>query len=126
MSVGGTRPRNLKLMSIRLPVPALVSILHRASGFLLFLALPFLLLALQRSLHSQEQFEQILRVFQHPVLKLLLWVSLVVFTHHFLAGIRHLAMDAHMGTRLAEARLTGKLILLLDVILSVMVVCWLW
>jgi hypothetical protein len=40
--------------------------------------------------------------------------------------MRHLAMDVHWGTKLAMARLTGRLVLMLDGILSVMVVCWLW
>ena len=46
------RPKHLALSQIRLPLPGLVSILHRVSGMLLFLVLPLLLWALQYSLRS--------------------------------------------------------------------------
>jgi len=120
------RPKNLNLLSIRLPVPAVVSILHRASGFLLFLALPVLLLAFQASLQSAEGFEQVLRALHHPLAKLAQWGLIVAFAHHFLAGLRHLAMDVHWGTPLAQARLSAKLVLALDVLAAVLAVCWLW
>jgi succinate dehydrogenase / fumarate reductase cytochrome b subunit len=126
MTVASARPKNLNLMSIRLPVPALVSILHRVSGLLLFLALPLLLLAFQASLRSHDEFVHVVRVLHHPLSKLLQWGLILSFGHHFLAGMRHLAMDVHWGTKLAMARLTGRLVLMLDGILSVMVVCWLW
>ena len=46
------RPIYLALHLIRLPLPGLVSILHRISGMLLFMALPLLLLMLQYSTYS--------------------------------------------------------------------------
>jgi succinate dehydrogenase / fumarate reductase cytochrome b subunit len=66
------RPKNLNLLSIRLPVNALVSILHRVSGFALFLVLPLLLWCLQQSLQSAQGFEQVQQLLTHPLAKLLL------------------------------------------------------
>jgi succinate dehydrogenase / fumarate reductase cytochrome b subunit len=113
-------------MSIRLPLPAMVSILHRASGFLLFLALPLLLLAFQNSLQSPQGYEQVLRELQGPLAKVLRLGLICAFTHHFLAGMRHLAMDMHWGSELAQARLTGKLVLAIDATMVVWSACWLW
>ena len=46
------RPKHLALHLIKLPLPGFVSVLHRISGLLLFVALPLLLLMLQYSLRS--------------------------------------------------------------------------
>ena len=51
------RPKHLALNQIRLPLPGIVSILHRISGVGIFLMLPFLLYLLDRSLGSPETFE---------------------------------------------------------------------
>ena len=54
------RPRHLALHQIKLPLPGIVSILHRTSGVLLFLSLPVLLLILQYSLASIETHTRLL------------------------------------------------------------------
>ncbi|HEY7987093.1 MAG TPA: succinate dehydrogenase, cytochrome b556 subunit [Methylophilaceae bacterium] len=120
------RPKNLNLFSIRLPLPALVSILHRASGFLLFLALPFLLFALQSSLQSADRFQHIADIFSQPAAKLLMVILGWAITHHFLAGIRHLAMDMHWGMTLPAARTTARIVLVSSIILTCLIARWLW
>jgi len=120
------RPKNLNLLSIRLPLPALVSILHRASGFLLFLALPFLLFGLQSSLRSAAQFQHIAEMLSQPAAKLLMLVLAWAAIHHLLAGIRHLAMDMHWGLTLPEARTTARMLLLSSAILTFLIAIWLW
>src|SRR5262245_39882278 len=67
-----SRPKYLNLFEIRLPVPALVSILHRISGLVLFLFLPYLLWLLQASLASPESFERYRAVLANPLAKLTL------------------------------------------------------
>jgi succinate dehydrogenase / fumarate reductase cytochrome b subunit len=119
------RPKNLKLISIRLPVPALVSILHRATGALIFLLLPLLLWALQLSLQSAEGYQRIAELAQGPVVKLLLLGVLWAFLHHFLAGIRHLTLDMRIGLEISQARRSGKLVLVGGVLLTVLIgVLW--
>lgn len=115
-----SRPKNLNLLSIRLPINALVSILHRVSGFLLFLVLPLLLWCLQTSLQSASGFEQVGALLAHPLAKLVLLGLGWAFFHHFLAGLRHLAMDVHWGTKLASARITSKLVLFGAVLLTLL------
>jgi succinate dehydrogenase / fumarate reductase cytochrome b subunit len=120
------RPRNLNLATIRLPLPALVSILHRISGVLLFLALPVLLLALQYSLASAAGFNTVVTLAGHPLAKIMLLGILWAFFHHFCAGLRHLAMDLHWGTGLANARVSGKLVLAISLLLTLLAGVKLW
>lgn len=120
------RPKNLKLISIRLPVPALVSILHRATGALLFLLLPLLLWGLQLSLQSAEDYRQLAKFAQTPVVKLLLLFVLWAFLHHFLAGIRHLTLDMRIGLEIRQARRTSKLVLVGGVLLTLLIGVWWW
>ncbi len=79
------RPKHLALNQIRLPLPGIVSILHRVSGAGLFLLLPFLLYLLDRSLGSAETFETFSAVVDHPLVKLLLMGLLWAYLHHFCA-----------------------------------------
>ena len=51
------RPVNLDLSTIRFPLPAIISILHRITGIWLFLALPFLLVMLRGSLESIQSLQ---------------------------------------------------------------------
>jgi succinate dehydrogenase / fumarate reductase cytochrome b subunit len=119
------RPKNLKLASIRLPIPALVSILHRATGALIFLLLPLMLWTFQRSLASPEGYREVVALAQHPLVKLVLLAVLWAFLHHFLAGIRHLTLDMRIGLDIRQARRTGKLVLIAGLLLTVGIgVCW--
>lgn len=105
------RPKNLNLISMHLPVNALVSILHRLSGFMLFLTIPLLLMVFQWSLTSAVGFAKAVSVLGHPLSKLLLLSLVWAFVHHFLAGLRHLAMDRHWISGLNQANLTSKTVL---------------
>lgn len=122
------RPKNLNLLTIRLPINALVSILHRVTGCALFLVLPFLLLLLQLSLSSAEHYAIVIAILHLTFTKLMLLGLAWVFFHHFFAGVRHLAMDVHWMTTLIKARYTSKVVLLLGglatLVLAVNLWCW--
>lgn len=120
------RPKNLNLLTIRLPINALVSILHRATGCVLFLILPLILLALQMSLSSAEQYQMVVNVFNLAFTKLVLTALAWVFFHHFFAGLRHLAMDVHWMTTLLKARYTSKIVLVLGVLATLIVAFKVW
>ena len=107
------RPKNLNLFTIHLPINAVVSILHRASGVGLFLALPLVLLALQYSVGSPESYAILTNLFDTWFIKLLLIGLYWAFFHHFFAGIRHLLQDIHWMTSLQKARFSGKAVLYL-------------
>lgn len=120
------RPKNLNLFTIRLPINALVSILHRATGCILFLLIPVLLGLYQFSLYSEIGYQMVMNVLGHPLVKLLLLGLTWVFTHHFLAGIRHLVMDIHFLTSLMKARLTSRCVLVMDFLVTLFVAVKMW
>lgn len=120
------RPKFLALHQIRLPLPGVVSILHRISGALLFLALPLLLWMLQCSLRSVETYTELMDNLQRPVSKLFLLAVLWALLHHFCAGIRYLLLDLDMGVGLAQARASSKWVLAVSLALTVVAGVWLW
>jgi succinate dehydrogenase / fumarate reductase cytochrome b subunit len=81
----------------RLPLAGIVSILHRASGMLMFLLLPFVLFLLDKSLTSEISFEYLKGFVSGWFVKLVILALVWAYLHHFCAGIRHLFMDFHMG-----------------------------
>ena len=109
------RPKYLNLIQIRLPVPGLVSILHRASGAALFLLLPFLLVLFELSLESAQTFARFKAVFSHWGIKLIVLGLAWAYLHHLCAGIRHLALDLDYGTELAAARASSWAVLAISV-----------
>ena len=112
------RPKHLDLMKIKLPIPGVVSILHRVSGAILFLFfIPLLLLALGASLQAK---------FAHPLSKILLLGFAWAYLHHFCAGIRHLLMDMHKGIDLQSARLSAKIVMVVSLVLTLLIGIKLW
>jgi succinate dehydrogenase / fumarate reductase cytochrome b subunit len=120
------RPKYLDLFKIKLPVPGLVSILHRISGLGLFLFLPFLLWMFQSSLTSPDSYVRYRAAFANPLVKLILIGLLWAFLHHLAAGLRFLALDLHYGTDLPTARATSWLVLVTAIVLTAILGVWLW
>ncbi|MBI3903336.1 MAG: succinate dehydrogenase, cytochrome b556 subunit [Nitrosomonadales bacterium] len=120
------RPKHLDLRLIKLPLPAFVSILHRVSGLLLFLALPLLLWTLQYSLRSIETFTSLRWMFQHPLSKLFFIFMLWAFLHHFCAGLRYLVIDLDRGIRLAQARASSRWVMIVSLTLAALLGVRLW
>ena len=85
------------LTSYKLPWSGKVSILHRVSGAVLFLSLPFIIYLFDKSLTSELSFFTFSEVVGHPLIKLILLGLIWAFLHHFCAGIRFLALDLHKG-----------------------------
>ena len=90
-----------QLASYRLPPAGWVSILHRISGALMFVMLPFAIWMFDTSLTSESSFEQFSGLFAYGIASLPGWIfKLVAFAliwaylMHFCAGLRHLWMDA--------------------------------
>ncbi len=98
------RPKHLNLLVIRLPLPGIVSILHRVSGVLLIYALPFLVWALAVAADSPAGYAQVAAVFGHPLVKLLLLATIWAALHHLCAGIRFLLLELRIGLELETTR----------------------
>jgi succinate dehydrogenase / fumarate reductase, cytochrome b subunit len=112
------RPLWYNLSPLNLPLPGLVSILHRISGAALFLFLLWLLYLLDQSLTSAERFEALRQTMAQPLVKLVLLGLLWAFLHHLCAGIRYLFLDVHKGIDLATARATSVAVLAVSLVLT--------
>lgn len=120
------RPKFLDLREIRLPLPGIVSILHRVSGGGLFLFLPFLIYLFDLSLTSPETFATYKAIVGHWFVKLILLGLLWAYLHHFCAGIRFLLLDLHKGVELEPARQSAQVVLMVSLALTVILGIWLW
>lgn len=120
------RPKNLNLLTIRFPIPAIVSILHRIAGVVLFLMIPIVLWGLEYSLASQEKFQSLHETLTTPLAKILIWLALAPFIYHFVAGIRHLLMDVNIGVDLKNGRLSALLTLVISLVLFLLAGIYIW
>ncbi len=111
MAVTKQRPVHLDLAKIRLPGVAIASIGHRVSGVLLFLSIPVLIYILQVSLEGPQGFARAGAIADHLLFKLALVGWIWALTHHFIAGIRYLLIDADIGVERSVARQTAKLVM---------------
>lgn len=122
-----TRPKYLDLTEINMPIPALISILHRVSGVALYLfGIPLGLYLLQMSLASEQGYSDFTVLAGHWFVKLIFLGLLWAFLHHFCAGIRYLTLDMHMGEELQQARGTSYAVLALSLALTVILGVQLW
>ena len=99
--------RNLSMADLtryRLPVPGVLSFLHRASGALMVLLLPWTLWLLDLSLRSASAYQQLRQVAEGWVVKALLAALAWALLHHVVAGIRYLLLDIDLGVDRASAR----------------------
>jgi succinate dehydrogenase / fumarate reductase cytochrome b subunit len=91
------RPVFLDLRKIRLPINALVSILHRVTGVLLIVSIPLVLGLFALSLSGPEGFSDAAAALRHPLGRLLLLGWFWVLMHHFFVGIRFLLLEVGVG-----------------------------
>ena len=109
------------LANYRMAVPSIVSIMHRISGAILFLALPFLLYLFELSIRSELSFAEFGGVISHPFAKLVLVVLAWGYLQHFFAGVRHPVMDLHIGLEKHAARQSAGIVLALTAVTTLAV-----
>lgn len=109
------------LPTYRLPAAGFVSILHRISGLVMFLLLPFVVWMFDRSVSSEISFAKFKAAFNIGVgfvpgilVQLLALVLIWAYLHHLIAGLRHLYMDANH----AVSKEFGKSSALVTLVLS--------
>lgn len=121
------RPKYYELNLTHHWPPAVLSIFHRISGFLLFFPLlPALLYVLQSSLGSEQGYEQWRDFFSHPAVKVLMLGALWLYAHHFWAGLRYLLLDMHWGTSKPTARASALLVFALGAVTTILAGWRLW
>lgn len=118
--VNKPRPKFLDLTAIRLPLAGFVSILHRVSGSVLFLALPALIGLFALSLESQAGFERAAYLMRQPMIGIPLFGLAWAYLHHFCAGIRFLLLDLHIGLDKEGARKSAIAVLAVSLSMTVL------
>ncbi len=98
------RPAFFNLLQIQLPVGALTSILHRVTGVILAVVVPFAVYLLGLSLEGPDAYAEARAWFDSAALRAVMVVAIWAISHHLLAGLRHLLMDIDLGSNLAVAR----------------------
>ncbi|WP_045859236.1 succinate dehydrogenase, cytochrome b556 subunit [Teredinibacter purpureus] len=120
------RPVNLDLSTIKFPVTAIVSILHRVSGVVMLGGVIVLLYMLDMSLSSEKSYDELASLMALPWAKLILWAVLSALAYHFVAGVRHLIMDLGVGESLEGGKLGAKISIFLSVVLIISAGFWVW
>lgn len=123
------RPGPMRLpdaLQYRLPLAGVVSILHRVSGLLMFVLLPFVVWLFDVSVSSEASYEQftsafISGLFGLPgfVVKLVVLVLVWALLHHAIAGLRHLWMDVSHSVTKEQGRSSAVFTLAASVLLTV-------
>lgn len=120
------RPVNLDLGKFHFPLPAIVSILHRISGVIIFFGIAFLLYGLDVSLNGEAGFNRVEALLDSFLAKLIIWGTLAALLFHLVAGIRHLLMDMGIGETLEGGRLSSKLTIGISIVLIILAGVWVW
>jgi len=112
------------LPSYRLPAAGIVSILHRISGVLMFVLLPFIIWMFDVSVSSEISYAKFRHAFNNGALgiflKLVALGLIWAYLHHFIAGLRHLWMDvSHAAVTKDFGSTSAKITLWLSVVLTV-------
>jgi succinate dehydrogenase / fumarate reductase cytochrome b subunit len=115
------------LTTYRMPPAAIVSILHRVSGVIMFLLLPFIIWMFDSSVSSEISFAKFKSVFNIGYgyapgwfLKLVVLALIWAYLHHLIAGLRHLWMDvSHAAVNKDFGRRSARVTLVLTVVLTI-------
>jgi succinate dehydrogenase / fumarate reductase, cytochrome b subunit len=123
------RPGTMRLIDAvkyRLPLAGVVSILHRASGLLMFVLLPFVVWLFDTSISSEISYESFtaafvvgLGVLPGWAVKLVVLALIWAFLHHLIAGVRHVWMDATHSVSKAQGHSSAVVTLASSVLLTV-------
>lgn len=120
------RPVNLDIGTIRLPITAIASILHRISGVIMVVSSFLLLWALDQSLAGPEGFRNLSALLAHPLVKFVVWGTVTALIYHSFAGVKHLVMDFGLGETLEGGVLGARLVFVLTAVSAILVGVAIW
>ena len=117
--------RLIDALGYRLPLAGIVSILHRVSGLIMFILMPFIIWMFDTSLTSEITYSQFTSVFIGGAgfvpgwfFKLVALALIWAYLHHFIAGVRHLWMDATHAVTLEFGRQSAVFTLVVSLALT--------
>jgi succinate dehydrogenase / fumarate reductase cytochrome b subunit len=120
------RPKNLDLATVKFPITATASILHRVSGIIVFIALAIFLILLNCSLTSETEFSRVVGYFDNFLIEFVMWGSLTGLAYHAVFGVRHMIQDLGFWEEMDSASLSAKIGFVVTTILSVLAGILVW
>jgi len=119
--------RLIDALQYRLPLAGVVSILHRASGVVMLVLLPFVIWMFDASVTSEISYDGFTAAFSSGLgvlpgwfIKLVVLALIWAYLHHFIAGVRHLWMDATHSVTKDFGRQSAVVTLVLSLLLTVL------
>jgi succinate dehydrogenase / fumarate reductase cytochrome b subunit len=114
-----------QIVSYRLPPAGIVSILHRVSGVIMFLLLPFVIWMFDASVTSEISYDGFTSAFVAGIgfvpgwlLKLVALALIWAYLLHFIAGVRHLWMDMTHSVSKGQGHSSALATLVLSTLLT--------
>jgi succinate dehydrogenase / fumarate reductase cytochrome b subunit len=120
------RPKNLDLATVKFPITATASILHRVSGIIVFIALAIFLFLLNCSLTSETDFVRVAGYFDNILIEFIMWGSLTGLAYHAVFGVRHMIQDLGFWEEMDSASLSAKAGFIVTAVLSVLAGVLVW
>ena len=124
-----SRPINVgifDLMIFKWPFAAVASISHRIAGVTLMLVIGVGLYALELSLSSEAEFNELKMMMASPLGKIVFLASLSALIYHFVAGVKHLIVDFGVGETIEGALFASRMVVLVSIILIVLAGVWIF
>ncbi|MCP5180361.1 MAG: succinate dehydrogenase, cytochrome b556 subunit [Pseudomonadales bacterium] len=126
-TLNSNRPINQGVFTSRLPLAALASITHRITGVLLLAGVGLLIYLADVALSSEAGFADARALIDAGgLVTFLLWATLVAICYHFLAGVKHLLLDFHIGDNVRAAFGMSIAVIVLTAIDAIWLGVWLW
>lgn len=101
--------------------------MHRVTGVILFVGLIFAFWALSKSLSSPAGFDAVSHALASNFLaKLIAWGLVSALAFHFVAGIKHLFMDADVGVTLEGGVQKAQITVIASAVLIILAGVWIW
>jgi len=112
------RPLSPHLQIYKPQLTSLLSVTHRATGVVAFLGSLFVMLWLVSLAWDAALYGFLQRIVVSMPVQILLFFWSLAMVYHLLNGIRHLMWDAGKGFELPEIYKSGKLVMLLSVVIT--------
>jgi len=113
-------------MTFKFTPQMVASITHRISGVIIFAGMAFVIWGLGLSLQSEESFSQLKQCLDSVIAKFIIWAILAGFIYHFVAGVRHLLMDAGYFEELESSQALSYAVMIISAVLIVVAGIWVW
>lgn len=116
------RPKYLNLFKIKLPVAGMISIFHRMTGVLLFLAIPISLYLLRLSVTDGESFQKAVSLMLYPITRFFILLIIWSFVHHLMTGVRFLLIDMELFLDRKASRVSAWGVVIIEAIVMAIII----